>query len=351
MTESGLTEPITQPWQLEATGPATLAQVMEEEEQRVARGEVTRLRPLPTGFDPLDEVLNGGLRPGELLVIGGPFGVGKTIWGLQVARNAVHADPGAVAVYICYEHDREHLLQRLLCLESAESAGRAEALTLSALAKTTFAAADGVGLISRLRRVARYAPAVDAVQAYADRLVLVKASGDLSTLDRVRHWVEDIASSGPEKLLVVVDYLQKIPVNWGELQPETEVTTFLTQGLKEMAMTLGVRVIAIVASDRTGLKSKRMRLSDLRGSSAVQYEADVGLILNNKWAIISREHLVYNPAQAEAMRNYVVLSVEKNRAGRNTVDMEYLLDAAHFRIVSKGDFVRERLVDDKVVLA
>ena len=75
---------------------------------------------MPTGFTPLDDILNGGLRPGELLVIGGPFGVGKTIWGLQVARNAVLADPNNWAMYICYEHDRAHLMSRLLCLESAE---------------------------------------------------------------------------------------------------------------------------------------------------------------------------------------------------------------------------------------
>ena len=102
---------------------------MAEVEARSARGEDGYLRPLPTGFQPLDEVLNGGLRPGELLVIGGPFGVGKTIWGLQAARNAVCHDRGAVALYICYEHDREHLLQRLLCLESAEVGGRTETLT------------------------------------------------------------------------------------------------------------------------------------------------------------------------------------------------------------------------------
>jgi replicative DNA helicase len=66
---------------------------------------------------------------------------------------------------------------------------------------------------------------------------------------------------------------------------------------------------------------------------------------------VSREHLVYNPTQAESMRNWVVMSVEKNRAGRNAVDMEYALDAAHFRIVSTGSFVRERLVDEKVTLA
>jgi hypothetical protein len=102
------------------TGPATLAEVMAEEERRAARGDVAHLQPLPTGFEPLDDVLNGGLRPGELLVIGGPFGVGKTIWGLQAARNAACGDEGTVAMYVCYEHDRAHLMARLLCLESAE---------------------------------------------------------------------------------------------------------------------------------------------------------------------------------------------------------------------------------------
>jgi hypothetical protein len=83
-----------------------------------------------------------------------------------------------------------------------------------------------------------------------------------------------------------------------------------------------MRVVAIAASDRAGLKAKRMRLTDMRGSSAVQYEADIGLIINNKYAIISREHLVYNPTEAEKMRNSVVMTVEKNRAGRNAVGGE-----------------------------
>ena len=61
------------------------------------------LRPIPTGFSPLDDILNGGIRAGELLMIGGAFGVGKTIWALQVARNAVLSDPGVRALYICYE--------------------------------------------------------------------------------------------------------------------------------------------------------------------------------------------------------------------------------------------------------
>ncbi len=351
MPEPALTAPMTDAWQMEATGPATLAQVMDEVERRAADGDVARYLPLATGFEPLDEVLGGGMRPGELLVIGGPFGVGKTMWGLQVARNVVHSDEDTVAVYVCYEHDRTHLMSRLMCLESAEQGYGQDALTLRQLANMAFDTTDGGGLISRLRRMGRYDALVETMDSYANRLVLVKASGDLSTLDHIREWVQELAAAGPKRVLLVVDYLQKIPVNWSTLQPETEITTHLTQGLKELAMSLGIRVIAIAASDRLGLKAKRMRLADLRGSSAVQYEADVGLILNNKFAIVSREHLVYNQAKGEAMRNWVVMSVEKNRAGRNAVDMEFQLDAAHFRIVSTGSFVRERLVDEKVVLA
>jgi replicative DNA helicase len=350
MQESTLFSPTTQPWESEATGPVTLAEVLVEMEQQVAQGDVARYRPLATGFQPLDEVLNGGLRSGELLIIGGPFGVGKTIFGLQVARNVVLSGENEGAMVVCYEHDRPHLTSRLMCLESAEQ-GYRDPLTLRKLADLAIGSDDGKGLVSELRHRHRYASVLDAMDSYADRLVLVKASGDHSTLDHIRRWMEEIASARPHRWLLVVDYLQKIPVNLGALQPETEITTYLTQGLKELAMSMGIQVIAIAASDRPGLRAKRMRLADLRGSSALQYEADVGLILNNKHAIISREHLVYNLAQADAMRDWVVMSVEKNRAGRNAVDMEFALDAAHFRIVPTGRFVRERLVDEKVILA
>jgi replicative DNA helicase len=51
-------------WRQEATGPASLTAVMEEIEKQAINGEVERLRPLATGFTPLDDILNGGLRTG-----------------------------------------------------------------------------------------------------------------------------------------------------------------------------------------------------------------------------------------------------------------------------------------------
>ncbi|MEZ4864550.1 MAG: DnaB-like helicase C-terminal domain-containing protein [Caldilineaceae bacterium] len=333
----------------EHVGPATLAAVMAQAETRLQQGDDGRFRPLATGFTPLDDVLSDGLRPGELLIVGGPYGVGKTIFGLQVARNVVYHHADAAAMYICYEHDRTHLMSRLLCLESVEQGKGDGALTLRNLAQLALTPGNG-GLLRTLQRTPRYAPLVTAMQRYAERLLLVKASGSVSTLRQVSRWAEALAGLSPQSLLVV-DYLQKIPPEQSGLQPEAETTTLLAQGLKELAMRTGLRIIAIAASDRLGLQAKRMRFADLRGSSALQYEADIGLVFNNKFAIVSREHLVYNVAQSQAMRNWVVMSVEKNRAGRNAVDMEFALDAAHFRFGCKGDYVHDRLIDEKVTLA
>lgn len=342
----------SRPFLREAPGPASVAQVMQEFETLATSGMLTQFQPLPTGLPPLDDVLNGGLRPGELMVIGGPFGVGKTILGLQIARNAVYGNPDTKAIYICYEHDRTHLLSRLICLESAEQGNGDEeqALTLRKLSQLTFSPVEASGLIHTLRSEARYGALLRALDSYADRLVLARASGAYTTLYEIQRWVESLQSADTKRILVVVDYLQKIPVNRDILHTEEEVTTFITHGLKEMALSHSVPVIAIAAADRPGLRGQRMRFADLRGSSALQYETDVGLMVNNKHDIISREHLVYNLAEAQAMRSWVVLSVEKNRAGRHAVDIEYPLDAPHFRMVPQGQFVRERLIDGKTVL-
>ncbi len=337
-------------WYQERPGPVSLTQVMQNVEERVMNGHTARFQPLPTGFTPLDDVLGGGIRPGELLVIGGPYGVGKTIFALQIARNVVHHDPHTRAIYVCYEHDRTHLMSRLICLESAEQPGTEQSLTLRKLAQLTFSGVENLGLISQLRHDARYHKLLQTLDRYGDRLVLAKASGVHSTLQEIEAWVKASMTPETQRLLLIVDYLQKIPADRELRRTEDEVTTYLTHGLKELALSLGVQVIAIAASDRLGLRAKRMRLADLRGSSALQYEADVGIMLNNKHDIVSREHLVYNLSQAGAMRNWIVMSIEKNRAGFHAVDMEHAIDAPHFRIAPHGDFVRERLLDEKVVL-
>ena len=78
----------------------------------------------PTGFDLLDTTFDGGLRSGELVLLGGTEGSGKTTFAMQVVRNAVAA--GRHAVVFSFELTAASLIQRLLGLEAAAAAEVAE---------------------------------------------------------------------------------------------------------------------------------------------------------------------------------------------------------------------------------
>src|ERR1051326_7218656 len=97
--------------------PRTLSQVLNDANDQVVRGDLSDYVPLPTGFDPLDGMIGGGLRKTELVLLGGAQGIGKTIATLQIARN-VAMRPDQYAFYLSYEHTETHLMHRLLCLES-----------------------------------------------------------------------------------------------------------------------------------------------------------------------------------------------------------------------------------------
>ena len=89
--------------------------------------------------------------------------------------------------------------------------------------------------------------------------------------------------------------------------------------LKDIALTYEIPVVAIAAADKGSLVAKRMRVHDLRGSSALAYEADVVLILNDKYDVVARHHLVYH-LDNERFRQWAVLTIEKNRGGIDKVE-------------------------------
>ena len=53
------------------------------------------------------------------------------------------------------------------------------------------------------------------------------------------------------------------------------------------------------------------------------YEADIVMIMNEEYDILDQHHIAYNPHNAEQMRQYIVLSLEKNRSGSDLIDLEF----------------------------
>ena len=147
--------------------------------------------------------------------------------------------------------------------------------------------------------------------------------------------------------VVFVDYLQKVPADPGA-ENETEKVTYVVNGLKDIALSEDVPMIAIVAADKEGLKASRLRNYHLRGSSAINYEADIILILNEKYHIVAKVNIEFNPYQAQRFRDWVVVSVEKNRGGQDNVDLEF---EKHFEFSCfdpNGRTVQEKLIEERL---
>ena len=332
----------------------TLHSVLDETDGRLKAGEAVAGQVWPSGFGSLDSALTGGFRSGELTLLGGPPGLGKTTLALQVIRNLLTS--GRRAVYFSFEHDTQSVLERLIVMEAAEIAG-STAVMLPQV-RQAFEARHGSDLTLEERLVGTEggAEAVEALQSYAPRFHIHRSSGSHTDVEALRAVIEEIREDTGETPFVVVDYLQKVfvapPSEERRRVPrmsEDNRVTVVVEGLKDMALELNVPVLALVAVDKSGLDAgKRVRLRDLRGSSALAHEADVALIMNDKFDVVARHHLMYNLTNAETYREWVVISIEKNRNGVDNVDLEFQKRFEHSMFDSDGSSVTEQLIDERI---
>jgi replicative DNA helicase len=288
-------------------------------------------------------VLDGGLRAHDLTIVCGRPGVGKTVATLQWARQA--ARQGREAMFVCFEHSAKQLLGRLLAVELGESARVEQLVGLESMRRDLRRFVSGEIDEPALRQCDPLLDrACDEIASYGDRIVLVRASGADTELAAVDRMVDDRLGEGG---FLVVDYLQKL-VEHGATTEQDRVIR-LAEGLKELAMERAIAVVAIAASDQSGLTARRLRLHDTRGAVALAYEADVAIVLNEMSTAVSKVHSAYDPVRAKSFRERVVMTIEKNRGGPAPIDLEFAKDFANYRFVTRGSFVTDHLVDDVLV--
>jgi replicative DNA helicase len=343
-----------QAWRLDTPNgsmvPRSALDVLVDLNDRVTSGKVGEYQPVPLGFTPLDKTIGTGLRPGELLLIGGAQGTGKTTMALQMARNVASGGQANV-LYICFEHEEHYLLNRLVAMESALAhlPHKTGAIKIQDVRKEILGSwmAEGSGG-PQLASNPRLRPSLDRIARYGQNLFLLRGSATASTVDNIRKLVQQHqVLSGDRPLLVVVDYLQKVPMV-PDANTEAEKVTYVVQGLKDIALSETVPMIAIVAADKEGLKASRLRNHHLRGSSAINYEADIILILNEKYNIVAKVNIEFNPYQAQRFRDWIIVSVEKNRGGQDNVDLEF---EKHFEFScfdASGRSVQEKLIEERL---
>jgi hypothetical protein len=91
-----------------------------------------------------------------------------------------------------------------------------------------------------------------------------------------------------------------------------------------------------------------MRARHLKGSTALAYEPDVVMIMNTKADIVTRDALVYDVNGLERMREWTVVTLEKNRQGSGGLDIEFRKKFLQGRFDIDGALVSERLVEERL---
>lgn len=274
--------------------------------------------PIPTGFDKLDEVLGGGLFPGVTVVAGEP-GAGKSTNGLNIASNV--ADRGRGAVFFSAEMDRTECVLRLLSLYSGEFEWARAWKSMTGVAQTVrMAASKGIDFETAVSKCRDGNVVLNALNNWplANRLAVLEntRSADIVNIIRridagERHRDGDSFRSP----LYVVDYAQALDVDAYERDvSEYERVTAVSNVFRDTAKELRVPILLIAAMNRDSTKDKRPTMHGLRGSSALEYDAKVVLIL-----------------QKNEVPGFVDMHVVKNRYGNLTDDMpiSFSFDGAH----------------------
>jgi replicative DNA helicase len=319
----------------------SLASLLDDTDAKLRRGAAAGASVWPSGFPVLDETLTGGFRSGELVLLGGPQGNGKTTIGLQFVRNVVAA--GHTGLVFSYEHEAHTLFERLISMEAADRLP-GEVATVHEIRRALESDSGGLSLEDVLTPLPGALQAYFALEDAGDRLHIHESSTG-TTLDEIRRVVEDVTARTGQAPFVLLDYLQKVPVRGSG---EDRISA-AAEGLKELALAAGIPVVAVAAAEKDSLVSgRRMRTHDLRGTSALAYESDIVLILSDKVDIVARDHLIYDLGNVQRFRDWSVVTVEKNRHGRAGVELEFGKDFSHGRFHTDGNEVKERLIDERV---
>lgn len=210
---------------------------------------------LSTGIDALDDA-TGGLRPGQLIVVAGRPGMGKSVIGVEWARQTAVLGGKATAVF-SLEMSRNEVLNRLIAAQAGISLA---AITRGHLSQRDW---DTVAAISGR---------MSGAPLFIDDSAPLSL-GDLIARARRKHAQTPLA-------LVFVDYLQLMTLGRKVDNRQQEVAE-ISRGLKLLAKELGCPVVAAAQLNR-GVEmrnDKRPHLADLRESGAVEQDSDIVLML------------------------------------------------------------------------
>lgn len=227
------------------------------------------LEIIPTGFNSLDQFLDGGFMKKELIVIGGGTGSGKSILGGQVALHA--ASKGHRVAYFSLEISGEMIVSRL--------AGGIANVKPTQIIHNDLGDKETVVDDAKIK-----------VAMYSD---LFHIYDDIYELKQIWEIVDKENYD-----LVIIDFIQNVFYKGTEY----ERMSFIALTLQKLAKKKNCSIIALSQLSNTALKEK---VVEYKGSGSIAMVADIGMFI------------------AKDQDGNKVLGIRKNRRGMSHFDMGF----------------------------
>ncbi len=226
-----------------------------------ARQSTSAITGVRTGLTDLDR-LTTGFHRGELIVIAGRPGTGKTALALTIAVNAAtssgnNPEPVPVA-FFSLEMSRLQLGMRLLSIKSMVPMERIRSGSISNI---------------EMEKLIKAQADISSLPIYVDTTPALTTAELLARARRIKR-EKDVG-------LIIVDYLQLMRAPGARDNRVMEVS-IISSSLKELAKRLDVPVVALSQLNREPERRHslpRPRLSDLRESGTIEQDADTVLLL------------------------------------------------------------------------
>ena len=270
-------------------------------EERPDRGFVG----ISTGYVDLDDITRG-LNPGNLVIIAGRPGMGKTSLALNIAEHVAIREEKAVGLF-SLEMSQEELALRILSSEVDVPFGPLRSGHLSQ---------------KQWNRV------IQSVKSVSRAPLFIDDSANPTLLELASKSRRLKAEQGLD--LVVLDYLQLMQAG-GRYESRNLEIAAITRGLKQLAKELNVPVIALSQLSRQPERragDHRPQLADLRESGSIEQDADVVMF-------IYRDE-VYNADSPD--RGIAELIIAKHRNGQTgTIKLVFLGETTKFCNLARPD--------------
>lgn len=224
--------------------------------------------PIPTGFDSLDKILNGGLTA-ALYIMGAISSLGKTSWMLNIADNIAAA--GHDVLYFSLEMSRYELIAKSISRISFLRAGRNSSPLGDAF--STFEVLNSQGGSMTLQQISALQDAMKEYQETIGKHMFIFSGINSISVDDVTKAVEEHIRITGTRPVVFIDYLQILAPE--DLRStDKQNTDRAVVSLKNMSATHDIPVFCISSLNRANY-SEPISMAAFKESGAIEYGSDV----------------------------------------------------------------------------